>query len=85
MNGPIGKFLGRLRFPQLFLILAGLTVADALIPDVIPFVDEIGLALLTALFAAWKTRRVPAPTTTTANGKGAPPLPRAEGVNRDSR
>lgn len=31
-----------LRFPGLFLILAILTLADLLIPDLIPFVDGIG-------------------------------------------
>ena len=46
-----------LRFPTLFLILGSLTLIDIAIPDFIPFVDEIGLALLTALFALWKDRR----------------------------
>jgi hypothetical protein len=48
-----------LRFPGLFLILALLTLADLLIPDFIPFVDEIGLALLTLLLVMWKNRRSP--------------------------
>ena len=48
-----------LRFPGVFLILAILTLADLLIPDLIPFVDEIGLALLTLMFAMWKNRRSP--------------------------
>jgi hypothetical protein len=33
-----------------------------LIPDFIPFLDEIGLALLTVLFGMWKSRK-------TANGR----------------
>ncbi|MBP1599417.1 MAG: hypothetical protein H6Q05_4794 [Acidobacteria bacterium] len=45
-----------LRFPALFAILAIVTVADVLIPDFIPFADEIGLALLTALIGSWKKR-----------------------------
>ena len=55
----IGRVLQRLnlRFPSLFLLFAGLTLADLLIPDVIPFADEIGLALLTLLFGLWKDRR----------------------------
>jgi hypothetical protein len=55
----IGRLLARLnlRVPALFLLFAGLTVADLLIPDVIPFADEIGLALLTLLFGLWKDRR----------------------------
>jgi len=46
-----------LRFPTLFLILGFLTLLDVFIPDFIPFVDEIGLALLTLLFGMWKHRR----------------------------
>jgi hypothetical protein len=46
-----------LRFPTLALILGLLTFFDVLIPDFIPFVDEIGLALLTILFGMWKDRK----------------------------
>ena len=48
-----------LRFPTLFVILLTVTVADIIIPDVIPFVDEIVLAALTAIFGLWKERRPP--------------------------
>ncbi|MDR1708827.1 MAG: hypothetical protein LBS70_03815 [Candidatus Accumulibacter sp.] len=44
----------QLRFPALFVILGVLTLADFLIPDFIPFIDEIVLALLTLLFGTWK-------------------------------
>jgi hypothetical protein len=50
-----------LRFPGLFIILALLTLADLLIPDVIPFVDEIGLALVTMMLGLWKDRRTATP------------------------
>ncbi len=50
-----------LRFPGLFLILAILTAADLLVPDFIPFADEIGLALLTLLLGLWKDRRAKTP------------------------
>ena len=55
----IGRLLQRLnlRFPSLFLLFAGLTLVDLLVPDVIPFADEIGLALLTLLFGLWKDRK----------------------------
>jgi len=46
-----------LRFPTLVLILGLLTLMDILIPDFIPFVDEIGLAVLTVLFGMWKNRK----------------------------
>ncbi len=48
-----------LRYPALFLILLTVTLADFLVPDVIPFVDEIVLASLTAIFGLWKDRRAP--------------------------
>ena len=50
-------FASRLRFPQLFLLTAAVFVADVLIPDVLPFVDEVLLGLLTALFASFKKRK----------------------------
>lgn len=55
----LGRILQRLnlRFPSLFVLFALLTLADLLIPDVIPLADEIGLALLTLLLGLWKDRR----------------------------
>jgi hypothetical protein len=59
-RGPIvGWFvarLARLRFPTLFLVSAGLFLFDLLIPDVIPFADELLLGLGTALLASLKKR-----------------------------
>ena len=49
-----------LRFPMLFLLLAAVTATDLVVPDLLPFVDEIFLALLTAIFGLWKDRRTPA-------------------------
>lgn len=57
-SGVIAGFLGRLRFPQLFAVATGLFVLDLFIPDLIPFLDEIFLGLLSAMLAAWKTRGV---------------------------
>lgn len=53
------RLLGRLRYPRLFWILAILTLADWLVPDVIPFIDEIGLTILTLIVGAWKDRKTP--------------------------
>lgn len=64
LTGPLQSFLGRLRFPVLFCIAAFAFVLDAIVPDFIPFADEILLGLGAALLAAWKKRRVPAPTGT---------------------
>lgn len=47
----------RLRFPQLFMLTAGLFVLDLLIPDLIPFLDEFILGLATLLFGAWTKRK----------------------------
>ena len=54
-----GRMLRRLglRFPGLFVLLAVLTLVDMLLPDPLPFVDELGLALLTLLLGLWKDRR----------------------------
>jgi hypothetical protein len=59
----ISRALSRLglRFPVLFLILLFVTVTDMLIPDILPFADEIVLAILTAIFGLWKDRRAPKP------------------------
>lgn len=55
----LGRILQRLnlRFPSLFVLFAVLTLADFIVPDVIPLADEIGLALLTLLLGFWKDRR----------------------------
>jgi hypothetical protein len=50
-----------LRFRGAFLLLLAITVIDFLVPDMIPFVDEIVLALLTLLFGLWRDRRPPKP------------------------
>ena len=62
-QGAIQRLVSRLnlRFPTLFVLFATLTLLDLLIPDCIPFADEIGLALLATLFGLWKRRRSAAP------------------------
>jgi hypothetical protein len=49
-----------LRFPTLFVVFAILTLLDIALPDPIPLVDELGLALLTLLLGLWRDRRPPA-------------------------
>lgn len=51
------RYVSRLRFPRLLAVTATVFVLDMLIPDVLPFVDEILLALLTALLASLRERR----------------------------
>lgn len=50
--GPLLAFASRLRFRSLFLITAGLFVLDLLVPDPLPFMDEILLGLGTLLLSA---------------------------------
>jgi hypothetical protein len=50
--GPLLAFASKLRFRTLFLVTAGLFALDLVIPDVLPFVDEILLGLATLLLSA---------------------------------
>lgn len=52
-------YLESLRFPWLLLLTVVLFVLNLLIPDALPFVDEILLALVAALLA--RVRRKPRP------------------------
>jgi hypothetical protein len=47
---------GRLRYPKLLALTAFVFVADLLIPDLIPFVDEILLGLGTLLLSRLRAR-----------------------------
>ncbi len=51
---PLLRWVGKLSYPKLFMLTAILFVGDVLIPDFIPFVDEILLGLGTLLLANWK-------------------------------
>jgi hypothetical protein len=57
----VTRFASGLRYPTLFKVVAGLFVADLLLPDVIPFIDEILLALGTLLLGAMRKRRAVLP------------------------
>jgi hypothetical protein len=54
---PLLAFAGRLRFRTLFLVTAGLFLLDVVIPDFVPFVDEILLGLGTLVLAALRKPR----------------------------
>ena len=60
LQGLLSRFIGRLRFPQLFVVAAILLGVDLVVPDVIPFIDEALLALLTAMLGMLR-RREPQP------------------------
>lgn len=57
--GPLLRFFGRLSYPRLFALTAALFAVDVVVPDIIPFADELLLGLGTLLLANWKRRKVP--------------------------
>ena len=61
---PALRFLGRLSYPRLFLLTAALFVVDLVVPDFVPFADELLLGLGALLFANWKRRKEPRPIDT---------------------
>lgn len=57
---PFMRWAQKLRHPTLFKIIATLFFFDMVIPDFIPFIDEILLGLATIVFANWKSSAFPA-------------------------
>ena len=53
----VSRFAAKLRYPQLFMLTAALFLLDVVIPDVIPFADEILLGLGTLLLAGLRKRK----------------------------
>ena len=51
------KNANQLKFRNLFYLVTGLFLIDLLIPDFIPFIDEIILGLLAILLANWRKER----------------------------
>ncbi len=51
------QYASNLRFPKLLAITTGLFVIDLFFPDVVPFVDEILLGLISLLLASLKKGR----------------------------
>lgn len=59
----------RMRFPSLFALSALLFLVDLVVPDLVPFLDEILLGLATLLFASWRERRHPGEAETAPRGR----------------
>ncbi len=59
-------WFARLRFPTLLTITALLFVVNLFVPDVLPFIDEILLGLVTLILANWKKRDAREAASTTA-------------------
>jgi hypothetical protein len=53
----VSRFAARLRYPQLFLLTAALFALDLLVPDAIPFADEVLLGLGTLVLAGLRRRQ----------------------------
>ena len=57
IGGLVTRFASGLRYPTLFGLVAALFVIDLVVPDLIPFIDEILLALGTLLLGSLRKRR----------------------------
>jgi Family of unknown function (DUF6116) len=60
-EGYFRRFVSGLTFPKAFLLLSGLFFVDLLVPDMIPFLDEMFLGTLTVLFGLWRDRKATRP------------------------
>jgi hypothetical protein len=56
---PVMRYGARLRFPWLFAVTAVLFIFDLLIPDMVPFVDEILLGFGALLLGSVRNRNKP--------------------------
>jgi hypothetical protein len=63
--------LQRLRFPYLALITGLIFLTTLVVPDPLPFVDEILLGLGTLLLASWKQRRSESNSSKSGRADGA--------------
>lgn len=70
------RFAGRLRFPTLFGITAALFLIDLVVPDVLPFADEILLGLAALVLSRWRKPEEPT--------KSTDPVERARVVSPDA-
>jgi hypothetical protein len=50
------RFAARLRFPTLFWLTVAILALDLVVPDVVPFVDEIALTLTALVLANLRKR-----------------------------
>jgi hypothetical protein len=50
------RYASTLRFPKLLAITVALFVIDLIFPDMVPFVDEILLGIISLLFASLRNK-----------------------------
>ncbi len=51
------RFVGQFKSSTLLALAGSLFVLDLVIPDPLPFIDEIVLGIITLLIARWQSRR----------------------------
>ena len=75
MGNPVVSWLtgiaGQLRFPWLLAMTVTLLLIDIVVPDLVPFVDEILLSLTAMVLASFRKPK-PAPEAPASAGTGAP-------------
>jgi hypothetical protein len=54
LTGPLLAYASQLRFPTLFKVTLGVFLLDLLVPDFIPFADEILLGLGALILSNWR-------------------------------
>ena len=62
------RLFSGMRFPKLFAVILGLFILDVLLPDVVPFIDELILGALAVLIGLLRDDR-------TRTSKGKPDIP----------
>jgi hypothetical protein len=70
----IEKTISRLKFPQAFAFFVALFLFDLIIPDFVPFIDEILLGLGAAIFGMWRERVVMPRSAPPARSAEKPPI-----------
>ena len=53
--GRVTAFLDRLSTSNLVFVVAAIFAVDLLVPDMLPFIDEVILGVLTILLARWRS------------------------------
>jgi hypothetical protein len=87
-KGPVAailRYVSALRFPWLLAVAAALFVIDLLLPDIIPFADELLLGLLTLVLAAWRKRKDTRAATVPGRTVDPPLPPVPDGGSSDAK
>ena len=74
--GLLGRYGAELRFPVLFFVALCLFSLNMVLPDPVPFIDELILGLMTAMLASWKSETAP------PSGDGSEPIDVTASVER---